>query len=281
MPDTESKRPLREEAFSIPVDTGRVFAFLHEPVAPAATAVVMVHACAEEKNWAHRVYVSFARNLARRGIAALRIDCRGEGESDLEFEDSTLETRVADAVGAVRFLRAQRPDLRNIVLLGHRLGAMVAALAAVELGGELGALVLWDPVYDGRTYLLQVLRQHLAAQMAASGRVSVPREELLRKMTVGELIVIEGYGFGGKFCKEVLAASWVDNAAVFRNPTLITEIASSEVPRLSQQAESIVGAHSVVTAISVKEPAFWRENRDYIQWAPALTASTVQWLESL
>jgi hypothetical protein len=64
-------------------------------------------------------------------------------------------------------------------------------------------LVLWDPTYDGRAYLLQMLRQHLSAQLATAGRVTVTREELLKRMLAGERVPVEGYAFSDEFCAEL------------------------------------------------------------------------------
>ena len=62
--------------------------------------VLLCHAFAEEKLWSHRVYVTFARELAALGYAVLRFDFRGEGDSDLEFEQATISTRIADVITA-------------------------------------------------------------------------------------------------------------------------------------------------------------------------------------
>ncbi len=215
---------LREEAFFTPPGADRLFMFLHDAEPRDGLGIVLCHACAEEKHWAHRIYVNFGRSLAASGIPVLRYDVRGEGESTREFEDVDLATRVEDTVAAVQTLATLRPAIRRVVLLGHRVGSLVAAEAAARLGSRVAGLALWDPVYDGRDYLLQVLRQHLAAQMAVSGRVTTSREELLKQMDEGGWVYLEGYGFGGSFYRQLIASEWVRNAAVFERPVLIAEV---------------------------------------------------------
>src|SRR4051812_24151958 len=89
---------LREEAFFTPQGADRLFMFLHDADRAGSLGVVLCHACAEEKHWAHRVYVNLGRSLAASGIPVLRYDVRGEGESSREFEDVNLETRISDTV---------------------------------------------------------------------------------------------------------------------------------------------------------------------------------------
>ena len=73
-----------------------------------------------------------ADGLAQQGIASLRIDKRGVGQSaaaltaeaDMRFEDN-----IDDAIGWTKFLGAQ-PGVRCVVILGHSEGALVAAMTA-------------------------------------------------------------------------------------------------------------------------------------------------------
>jgi len=273
---------LREEAFFTPMGADRLFMFLHDAEqSQASVGVVLVHACAEEKHWAHRVYVNFGRSLAASGIPVLRFDVRGEGESSREFEDVDLDTRIEDTVAAVQTLAGRRPDLARIVLLGHRTGSMVAAGAAARLGAQVAGLALWDPVYDGREYLLQVLRQHLATQMATFGRVTTSREELLRQMDDGGWVYLEGYGFGGNFYRQLVASQWVRDPRVFERPVLIAEVGATASVKLSNRLAGLAAVHPQITPVAVREAPFWRETRDYHRSAPALGRVTRAWLEKL
>ena len=91
---------MTENAYFLPLGGERLFAFLHLPGGPARGGIVLCAPLAEEKLWSHRVFVSFARELAARGFAVLRFDFRGEGDSDRRFEESDLDTRLADTHAA-------------------------------------------------------------------------------------------------------------------------------------------------------------------------------------
>jgi exosortase A-associated hydrolase 1 len=64
----------------------------------------------------HRQFVLLARALANRGIAVLRFDCRGMGDSDGEFPG--FEQIQPDVAAAVDLLTREVPTLRKIILWG-------------------------------------------------------------------------------------------------------------------------------------------------------------------
>lgn len=84
-------------------------------------------------------YRRIAQGLASNGIRSLRYDKRGVGESRAlvtREDDLLLQHFVDDAVTAVRSLQA-RPDVSDVVIIGHSEGALLAILtaAAVKVAG--------------------------------------------------------------------------------------------------------------------------------------------------
>lgn len=87
--------------------------------------------------------------LAQNGIASLRIDFRGSGESEGKFDDMTVETEVTDALAAIAWLKSQRcVDGKRISVMGMSLGGAVATAAAGRTHDRLKAIVLWNPGTD-------------------------------------------------------------------------------------------------------------------------------------
>ena len=80
-------------------------------------------------------YRELAEALAAKGIASVRIDKRGIGQSAKAIgreDDLRFDTYVDDAVRWIKFLQAQ-PHVGCVAVFGHSESAMVAALAAKKV----------------------------------------------------------------------------------------------------------------------------------------------------
>ena len=109
------------------------------------------------------------RELLARGIAVLRFDFTGLGESEGEFADTNFSSNVGDLVAAADFLRRERQA--PALLVGHSLGgtAMLAAAARIP---EAAAVATIGAPSDTR-----LLRAKLAARLPfAPNDPSEPKE---------------------------------------------------------------------------------------------------------
>lgn len=138
---------MSEHPFSFVVGGQTVRGSLHLPESGAgpAPAVVWLHGFRGNRNEAHRLFVDGARRLAKHGIASLRFDFRGCGESDGDFVELTIASMLEDARAAIAALRARSEvDPRRVGLVGMSLGCAIASQLAEE--AELSALAFWSPV---------------------------------------------------------------------------------------------------------------------------------------
>lgn len=95
-----------------------------------------------------------ADTLGRRGIAVLRMDDRGTGESGGTFKGSTSADFAEDVRAGLAYLRT-RPEIKpgRLGVLGHSEGAIIAPMVA-EKEPELRAIVLLAGIAQpGRTAL--------------------------------------------------------------------------------------------------------------------------------
>ncbi len=95
---------------------------------PRAYAV-FAHCFTCSKDSKAATYVSQA--LASRGIATLRFDFTGLGQSGGDFADSSFSANVADLIAAVRHMGAQFAPPQ--ILIGHSLGGAAVLAAAGQL----------------------------------------------------------------------------------------------------------------------------------------------------
>ncbi|QDG49182.1 alpha/beta hydrolase [Persicimonas caeni] len=93
----------------------------------------------------HRPFWVLADYLTRHGVAVLRFDDRGVGESTGTFEDATIADFTQDAIAAAEFM-AQRDDIKAdaIGLVGHSEGANVAPRAS-NASDKVAFIVLLAP----------------------------------------------------------------------------------------------------------------------------------------
>ena len=114
----------------------------------------------EEKNVSQGVLVSAARALAAHGHRALRFDYEGHGDSEGDTGELGLTEWAHDVSDVVTWMRGARSA--GVVLLGCRVGAMLAAMAAAEV--EVDRLVAWCPVLNGDDQLQELLRVNMMTQ---------------------------------------------------------------------------------------------------------------------
>lgn len=267
-----------ETPFFFPVADQELFGILHRPTtAPNGSGFVFCHPFAEEKLWAHRVYVSLARDLAARGHTVLRFDHMGHGDSDGEFQHASVATHLRDIEAAVGRLRVECPGLEGVGLLGLRLGGTFAALSAERVPG-INRLVLWDPVVDGGRYMQEVLRSNLTSQLAAYGKVLQDRKALVESLNDGKAINVDGYELGRDFYEQASAINLLSGSPTFKGDVLILQVGKPGQPArkdLSALQEHYPGA---TLKLCVEEP-FWREIKPFYARAEQLSAATFGWLE--
>ncbi|MEM8609956.1 MAG: bifunctional alpha/beta hydrolase/OsmC family protein [Myxococcota bacterium] len=114
----------------------------HRPAIDPVAYAIFAHCftCSKESKAASHI----SSALATHGIATLRFDFTGLGESEGEFSDTTFSHNVADIVAAARAL--QEHDRAPSLLIGHSLGGSAVLAAASEIEGIAGVATIGAPV---------------------------------------------------------------------------------------------------------------------------------------
>ena len=128
--------------------------------------IVLCGTLGYEQISAGRGWRRLASDLSAAGYPTLRFDYPGEGDS-ADPASADVETLVAAIGKAVRFLREQG-GAEEIVLVGLRLGATLAAMAAEE--GGIDRLVLLAPFASGRAYLREMTIRTKTIDQLPDGR---------------------------------------------------------------------------------------------------------------
>jgi pimeloyl-ACP methyl ester carboxylesterase len=133
-------------------------------------AVVMLHGFGSSRDEVGGLFAMQAADLSEKGIASLRIDFRGYGESSGDMADTTLEGLVSDASIARGFLAGiDGVDAARIGVIGYSFGAAVAMLEP----DEFASVVVWGQMGDLQAEFLEFLGQDFYDKAAAEGVASV------------------------------------------------------------------------------------------------------------
>jgi uncharacterized protein len=134
----------------------------------------------DESLMGHRPFFVLADHLTRQGIAVLRVDDRGVGQSTGHYTTSTLFDLADDAVAGVEFLAAHRAiDPARIGVIGHSEGGVVGPLAATKTSRIHFLVLMAGPGMGGE----EILYAQGAALLQARG---VPTAALAKQRTFQE-----------------------------------------------------------------------------------------------
>jgi exosortase A-associated hydrolase 1 len=153
-------------------------AVLSVPERPFEVGVVVVVGGPQYRVGSHRQFTFLARALASEGIACLRFDCRGMGDS--EGDVRSFETIDADIHRAVEELSRRVPAVKSVVLWGLCDGAS-ASLLAIRPSARIEGVIALNPWVRSETSLDRALVRHYSRAVSefsrrVSGAVAVKRK---------------------------------------------------------------------------------------------------------
>jgi exosortase A-associated hydrolase 2 len=187
------------EAFFMPAGPGERFCLFHPAAGPAARgAILYLHPFAEELNKSRRMAALQSRAFAAAGYSVLQIDLYGCGDSSGEFVQARWHIWKHDLALACLWL-AQRTGA-PLWLWGLRLGALLALDAARQPPVALQGLILWHPVFKGKSCIDQFLRMHAAGHMLSAASSGMPAAQAdqpapgaRRQLAAGAIVEAGGY----------------------------------------------------------------------------------------
>lgn len=195
------------ESFCLEHEGQKIFGMLHRPIeVEKAPVVIMFHGFGGHKCGKYRLYVTMSEKLSRLGIASIRFDFRGSGDSEGEFADMTIEGEVQDALKILQFAEnIERIDPHRIGIMGRSLGGIVAVMAASRYQ-KIKSLALWAPAYSAEQW-----EQHWI-------KMSDPKVSAELK---DELMRFDGQVANEKFMREFFALDLENDLRALNNVPLL------------------------------------------------------------
>jgi pimeloyl-ACP methyl ester carboxylesterase len=217
------------------------------------TGVIISPPVGHERLRCYRELVGLGRGLAESGFPAILADWRGEGESSGEFGDTDLSSRVQDLAASARELRAGA-HVTELILVGVRLGAVVALMAARSLGVR--RVVLCEPVCNPRSHATDLLRANMILQQQYRGGIAETSPALRDALGAGQTISVYGFHLGRRLLDELEALDTAAFVEGFEGRALVLYFAREERPPrrdLDEWTRRLGGAESVETECLVTD----------------------------
>ena len=199
-----------EEVF-IDGDHGRLKAIIQSPKlqeGEKCPMVVFCHGFSGSKDGP--MFELIADTLQAHGIASIRFDFNGHGDSEGAFQDMTVPNEIEDAKKVVAYVR----DLRyvsDLAIVGHSQGGVVASMTAGQLSEQLG-----QPAFKA---------------VALMAPAAVLRDDAIRGNTMGKMYdpfdpgeyveLFGGLKLGGNYIRTAFSLPIYETAAKYQGPALI------------------------------------------------------------
>ena len=114
---------------------------------------------------------NLTRSMAKEGIAVLRFDFTGLGESQGDFEDSNFSSNVSDLLAASQFLESEFEAPQ--VIIGHSLGGAAVIYAASKLESIRAVATVGAPAsVDHVVHLLEGKKEEVMEKGEADVKIS-------------------------------------------------------------------------------------------------------------
>ena len=140
----------------------------------------------------YRPFAVIAEHLAHNGVAVLRYDDRGVGESSGEYIKATEPDFISDAETALRYLAGRKEiESKQVGVLGHSEGSLIAAKVAANNPQAAFVISLAGGAVDGYTLLLRQAERQGQAEGMSKERVAEAVQEQRR---IFDLVLAKKWG---------------------------------------------------------------------------------------
>ena len=171
-----------------------------------------------------RSAVNIGRALAREGIATLRFDFTGLGESEGVFADTTFSTNVADLQAAAAYLEKNYEAPK--ILVGHSLGGAAVLEAAHLIPSSVAVATIGAPGDP----------EHVA------GLLGPGREKIELEGEADVVLVGRTFHFKKAFLDDLATHPWRDTLRTLRKALLVFHSPTDQTVNISNAADIFTAA---------------------------------------
>lgn len=241
----------------------KIVGLLSFPKEKNPSIIIIIHGFKGTKE-----YYPFVNNsikfLTDAGIAVLRIDCRGSGESDLEFKDMTIKSESEDVLTAIDYVKTLDVDSKRVGLIGISMGATAILVGVAHKKSEIKTLVFWGPgwTFSGEKYFDTLQNRKTIKE---KGVFYVEQKFTGKKLTAGKELFKELISFDVRpFMKDM------------KKPVLILRGSKDEVVGIGKDKEVVKLLNAEYKIIEKGDHSFTDKNSE-----KELIKLTVDWFDRI
>lgn len=131
---------MKIEKVSFKSEGQKIAGMLHLPDRERPPCVIASHGLLSSKD--SEKYIALGHRMSAEGMAMLRFDFRGIGESEGGEEDNTISKKLADLGSALQFVRSYLDFGTRLGLVGSSLGGFLSLIQASKDPG-IDGVVIW------------------------------------------------------------------------------------------------------------------------------------------
>lgn len=134
----------------------------------------------DEQLLGHKPFLVLSDYLTRRGIAVLRFDDRGVGQSTGDFASATSKDFATDVMAGVEYLKTRKEVQKNkIGLIGHSEGGLIAPMVAAQSPDVDFIVMMAGPGLPGDQILLK--QAALISRAAGESEENIEKSEKVNR----------------------------------------------------------------------------------------------------
>ena len=233
----------------------------------------------------HKPFLVLSDYLTRNGIAVLRFDDRGVGESTGDLSKATTADLAQDVLSAVSYLKSRKDiDAKKIGLIGHSEGGIIAPLAANQTsdisfivsmagtgipGSEISVMqsktLRTFPVQDEIAFE-QNLRKSIKI-VSSNKEISQKREELLAHTNIYLAPILKSIGATdeniSRFIKKEIDRLLTPWNIYFLNYNPADEFEKLSIPVLSLNGSKDIQVDATINQNAIRNALIKGNNKNY------------------
>ncbi|MCP4633951.1 MAG: hypothetical protein GY855_13585 [candidate division Zixibacteria bacterium] len=271
----------KQQHYFMDYKDSKIFFAYHPPAENSRNGcgVLICDPILEEKQDAHRAIVNFSNLLSDNGFGVLRFDFRGQGESNGDFNQFSPDDLFDDILLAIKELKSKQ-GLSSVNVLSLRYGGNLAVKVLDNI--DVNRLILWAPIYDCRSYAEMILRSNLTTQLLKHRKVIENRAALVKKLSDGKTINIDGYELNKLWYDHISNDSLSESIKTIKCKTTIMDIAfRPDKPNVKwDKFVKLIEDRPSIETIRVKGENFWNLIPLYAVRPPELFGKTLDILKN-